>query len=45
MSSASAPKRIILNYRNIYILPTRRGLGFAMLIALLMLIAFIYNNT
>ncbi|MCF7969552.1 MAG: DUF58 domain-containing protein [Methylococcaceae bacterium] len=42
MSSAS--KSIALNYRNIYILPTRRGLGFVMLIALLLLIAFIYNN-
>ncbi len=44
MSSASVPKSIALNYRNIYILPTRRGLGFVMLIALLLLIAFIYNN-
>ncbi|MBE0469677.1 MAG: DUF58 domain-containing protein [Methyloprofundus sp.] len=44
MSSASAPKSIALNYRNIYILPTRRGLGLVMLIALLVLIAFIYNN-
>ncbi|MDF1582623.1 MAG: DUF58 domain-containing protein [Methyloprofundus sp.] len=44
MSSASASKSIALNYRNIYILPTRRGLGLVMLIALLVLIAFIYNN-
>ena len=44
MSSTSVAKSIALNYRNIYILPTRRGLGFVMLIALLLLIAFIYNN-
>jgi len=35
---------IRLNYRRLYILPTRRGLGFALLIALLLLIAFVYNN-
>ncbi|RLA19018.1 MAG: DUF58 domain-containing protein, partial [Gammaproteobacteria bacterium] len=44
MSSTTVAKSIALNYRNIYILPTRRGLGFVMLIALLLLIAFIYNN-
>jgi len=44
MSSTSVAKSIALNYRNIYILPTRRGLGFVILIALLLLIAFIYNN-
>lgn len=35
---------IRLSYRNIYILPTKRGLGFVLLITLLLLIAFIYNN-
>ncbi len=41
-----APTRhaITLGHRNIYILPTWRGLGFIGLIALLLLIAFIYNN-
>jgi uncharacterized protein (DUF58 family) len=34
----------ILNQRRIFILPTQRGLGFALLIVLLMLIAFVYNN-
>ncbi len=38
------PKEIRLNYRQLYILPTRRGLGFILLVALLLLIAFIYNN-
>jgi len=37
-------KEIRLSYRNIYILPTQRGLGFVALITLLLLIAFIYNN-
>ena len=44
MNTVSATKPIRLSYRRIYILPTKRGLGFAMLIALLLLIAFIYNN-
>lgn len=35
---------VILSHRRIFILPTRRGLGFIALIALLLLIAFIYNN-
>ncbi|WP_367155457.1 DUF58 domain-containing protein [Methylomonas sp. HYX-M1] len=35
---------ITLNQRRIFILPTRRGLGFALLIVLLMLIAFVYGN-
>ncbi|MGR8998013.1 MAG: DUF58 domain-containing protein [Gammaproteobacteria bacterium] len=35
---------VILNHRRIFILPTHRGLNFAMLIALLLLIAFVYNN-
>lgn len=35
---------VSLNQRRIFILPTPRGLYFAMLIALLLLIAFVYNN-
>jgi len=37
-------KEIRLHYRRLYILPTRSGLGFVLLIALLLLIAFVYNN-
>lgn len=33
-----------LNHRRIFILPTYRGLNFAILTALLLLIAFVYNN-
>jgi uncharacterized protein (DUF58 family) len=35
---------INLNHRRIFILPTKRGLGFVVLIILLLLIAFVYNN-
>jgi uncharacterized protein (DUF58 family) len=35
---------INLNHRRIFILPTKRGLGFVVLIVLLLLIAFVYNN-
>ena len=35
---------VILNHRRIFILPTQRGLGFVLLIVLLLLIAFVYNN-
>lgn len=35
---------ITLNQRRIFILPTQRGLGFVLLIVLLLLIAFVYNN-
>lgn len=35
---------LVLSHRRIYILPTRRGLSFVLLIALLLLIAFVYNN-
>lgn len=35
---------VILNHRRIFILPTQRGLSFAVLITLLLLIAFVYNN-
>lgn len=33
-----------LNHRRIFILPTHRGLNFVILTALLLLIAFVYNN-
>jgi uncharacterized protein (DUF58 family) len=35
---------VILNHRRIFILPTARGLGFALLMALLLFIAFVYSN-
>jgi uncharacterized protein (DUF58 family) len=35
---------VTLNHRRIFILPTQRGLGFVLLIVLLLLIAFVYNN-
>jgi uncharacterized protein (DUF58 family) len=35
---------VTLNHRRIFILPTHRGLNFAILTALLLLIAFVYNN-
>jgi uncharacterized protein (DUF58 family) len=37
-------KPVTLNHRRIFILPTHRGLNFVILIALLLLIALIYNN-
>jgi uncharacterized protein (DUF58 family) len=37
-------KPVTLNQRRIFILPTHRGLNFAILTALLLLIAFVYNN-
>ena len=37
-------KPLTLNQRRIFILPTKRGLGFCLLIVLLALIAFVYNN-
>jgi uncharacterized protein (DUF58 family) len=37
-------KPLTLNQRRIFILPTKRGLGFSLLILLLALIAFVYNN-
>jgi uncharacterized protein (DUF58 family) len=39
-----SPRPVRLNHRRIFILPTRRGLHFAVLTALLLLIAFVYNN-
>lgn len=35
---------ITLSHRRIFILPTKRGLGFVVLILLVLLIAFVYNN-
>ena len=35
---------VTLNHRRIFILPSKRGLGFVLLIVLLLLIAFVYNN-
>jgi len=35
---------VTLNHRRIFILPTYRGLSFVLLTALLLLIAFVYNN-
>lgn len=37
-------KNITLNQRRIFILPSKRGLGFVVLIIVLLLIAFVYNN-
>lgn len=35
---------VTLNHRRIFILPTARGFGFALLMVLLLFIAFVYNN-
>ena len=35
---------VTLNQRRVFILPTHRGLNFVLLTALLLLIAFVYNN-
>jgi len=35
---------VALNHRRIFILPTKRGLGFVLLLTVLLLIAFVYNN-
>jgi uncharacterized protein (DUF58 family) len=35
---------ITLTHKRVYILPTSRGMGFVLLIGLLLLIAFVYNN-
>jgi uncharacterized protein (DUF58 family) len=35
---------ITLNHRRVFILPTQRGLGMVLLIVILLLIAFVYNN-
>lgn len=40
----AAEKPVKLNHRRIFILPTYRGLNFVILTALLLLIAFVYNN-
>ncbi|MDP2902595.1 MAG: DUF58 domain-containing protein [Methylovulum sp.] len=34
----------VLNHNRVFILPTQRGLGFVVLLSLLFLIAFVYNN-
>ncbi len=39
-----SPGPISLDQRRIFILPTRRGLGFVLSIVLVLLIAFVYNN-
>ncbi|WP_428355512.1 DUF58 domain-containing protein [Methyloprofundus sp.] len=44
MKTTPSAKPIRLSYRSIYILPTKRGLGFVLLMTILMLIAFVYNN-
>lgn len=41
---APVPGPITLNHRRIFIIPSLRGLGFVLLIGLLLLIAFVYNN-
>ncbi len=41
---APVDRPIALTHRRIFILPTLRGLGFALLVTLLLLIAFVYNN-
>lgn len=40
----AVPRPLRLNHRRIFILPTGRGLNFTVLIVLLLLIAFVYNN-
>ncbi len=37
-------ENVTLSHQRIFILPTRKGLGFALLVFLLLVIAFIYNN-
>lgn len=41
---ASDNQAMTLSHRRIFILPTQRGLSFSILIVLLFLIAFVYNN-
>ena len=41
---APSDRPIILNQRRVFILPTQRGLGFVLLIVIVLLIAFVYNN-
>ncbi len=43
-STPQTDQAIRLTHRLIYILPTQRGMGFIVLIAILGLIAFVYNN-
>jgi uncharacterized protein (DUF58 family) len=44
LGEQASPGPVILNHRRIFILPTKRGLGFTFLTALLFFIAFVYNN-
>jgi len=44
LGEKATPGPVTLNHRRIFILPTPLGLGFALLIALLFFIAFVYNN-
>ncbi len=44
MKSLPIREPIRLSYKRIYILPTRQGMGLVMLIVLLLLMAFVYNN-
>lgn len=41
---APTPGPLELNQRRVFILPTRSGMGLALMIVLLLLMAFIYNN-
>ncbi|MGZ8903696.1 MAG: DUF58 domain-containing protein [Methylobacter sp.] len=40
----AADEPVVLNHRIIFIVPTKRGLAFVVLIILLLLIGFVYNN-
>lgn len=44
LGEKASPEPVALNHRRIFILPTARGLGFALLTVLLFFIAFVYNN-
>lgn len=44
LGEKASPEPVTLNHRRIFILPTARGVGFALLTVLLFLIAFVYNN-
>jgi uncharacterized protein (DUF58 family) len=41
---APVPGPLLLNHRRVFILPTRQGLAFILLLVLVLLIAFVYNN-
>ncbi len=44
LGEKATDSNITLNHRRIFILPSKMGLGFALLITLLLLIAIVYNN-